>query len=251
MNAVFEAAQYVDASDPTYTFITYKPGEARDMPVLKAGNYRGARRDRAARLPGGARQRRSALSSRAPAVSSWPIASSATPRPGRARDRQPRLGLALRPGARRHAERFRHAGREAVASGAARRSGRALHRARLVAEMAEQGNHAVGRLSADRASRGPTALKVDEANALLWRQNPRRLDIEAYRDSLLRAAGMLDERWAAFRGSGQRHVLSAHDLRTRQPRAPASAVAAVRFPGRRRRPLRTRRHDRRRCSRSS
>ena len=38
MNAVFEAAQYVDASDPSYTFITYKPGEARDMPVLKAGN---------------------------------------------------------------------------------------------------------------------------------------------------------------------------------------------------------------------
>ncbi len=39
MNAVFEAAQYVDASDPSYTFITYKPGEARDMPVLKAGNF--------------------------------------------------------------------------------------------------------------------------------------------------------------------------------------------------------------------
>ena len=38
MNAVFEAAQDVDASDPMYTFITYKPGEVRDMPVLKAGN---------------------------------------------------------------------------------------------------------------------------------------------------------------------------------------------------------------------
>ena len=38
MNAVFEAAQYVDASDPSYTLITYKPGEARDMPMLKAGN---------------------------------------------------------------------------------------------------------------------------------------------------------------------------------------------------------------------
>ena len=38
INAVFEAAQYVDASDPTYTFIIYKPGEPRDMPILKAGN---------------------------------------------------------------------------------------------------------------------------------------------------------------------------------------------------------------------
>ena len=38
VNAVFEAAQYVDASDPTYTFIVYKAGEPRDMPLLKAGN---------------------------------------------------------------------------------------------------------------------------------------------------------------------------------------------------------------------
>ncbi len=38
MNAVFEAAQYVDASDPSYTWITYQPGEVRNMPVLKAGN---------------------------------------------------------------------------------------------------------------------------------------------------------------------------------------------------------------------
>jgi hypothetical protein len=38
MNAVFEAAQYVDASDPTYTWIEYKPGEVRNMPILKAGN---------------------------------------------------------------------------------------------------------------------------------------------------------------------------------------------------------------------
>src|SRR5262249_23232670 len=31
-----------------------------------------------------------------------------------------------------------------------------------------------------------------EANQLLWRMNPRRLDIEAYRDTLLRCAGTLD-----------------------------------------------------------
>src|SRR5439155_16263314 len=36
------------------------------------------------------------------------------------------------------------------------------------------------------------ALPIDAANRLLWRMNPRRLDIEAYRDNLLTAAGTLD-----------------------------------------------------------
>ena len=35
-------------------------------------------------------------------------------------------------------------------------------------------------------------MVVDQANALLWRQNPQRLDSEAYRDTLVRAAGILD-----------------------------------------------------------
>ncbi|HYZ86270.1 MAG TPA: DUF1549 domain-containing protein, partial [Bryobacteraceae bacterium] len=37
-NAVYDAAQYVDGSDANYTFINYKPGEVRDMPVLLHGN---------------------------------------------------------------------------------------------------------------------------------------------------------------------------------------------------------------------
>lgn len=36
------------------------------------------------------------------------------------------------------------------------------------------------------------AMKIDPGNRLLWRMNPRRLDIEAYRDCLLQAAGNLD-----------------------------------------------------------
>src|SRR5262249_49351607 len=36
--------------------------------------------------------------------------------------------------------------------------------------------------------------KLDVANSLLWRMNPRRLDIEAYRDTLLRLSGRLNER---------------------------------------------------------
>ena len=37
------------------------------------------------------------------------------------------------------------------------------------------------------------AEKADPANALLWRMNPRRLDVESYRDSMLREAGALDD----------------------------------------------------------
>jgi hypothetical protein len=36
------------------------------------------------------------------------------------------------------------------------------------------------------------AVEADPANQWLWRMNPRRMDIEAYRDSLLQAAGKLD-----------------------------------------------------------
>ena len=38
----------------------------------------------------------------------------------------------------------------------------------------------------------PGAMDIDPTNTYLWRMNPRRMDIEAYRDSLLQAAGKLD-----------------------------------------------------------
>src|SRR5687767_5055675 len=38
----------------------------------------------------------------------------------------------------------------------------------------------------------PAARAIDPENKLLWRQNPRRLDFEAMRDSLLAASGQLD-----------------------------------------------------------
>ena len=44
------------------------------------------------------------------------------------------------------------------------------------------------------------SLKADEVNALLWRQNPRRLDAEAYRDTLVRSAGLLDEQMGGISG---------------------------------------------------
>jgi hypothetical protein len=38
------------------------------------------------------------------------------------------------------------------------------------------------------------AIRVDPANRLVWRMNPRRLDVEAYRDCMLQASGSLDDR---------------------------------------------------------
>ena len=38
------------------------------------------------------------------------------------------------------------------------------------------------------------AARVDPTNHFLWRMNPRRLDVEAYRDCLLQASGNLDDR---------------------------------------------------------
>jgi hypothetical protein len=45
--------------------------------------------------------------------------------------------------------------------------------------------------SKPRANATEGAAEIDAANQLLWRMNPRRLDAEAYRDSLLQAAGLL------------------------------------------------------------
>jgi hypothetical protein len=42
----------------------------------------------------------------------------------------------------------------------------------------------------------PDGIKADPANRLLWRMNPRRLDIESYRDCLMQASGQLDSRLA-------------------------------------------------------
>ena len=74
--------------------------------------------------------------------------------PRGARDRQSRVGLALRPAARADAERFRRAGGEAVAPGTARRFVGALHRNGWSLKWLQQGNHAVGRLSAGEQAAG-------------------------------------------------------------------------------------------------
>ena len=101
-----------------------------------------------------------------------------------------------------------HFGKPLVATGAISESGRqtcasvlddqrALHRQRHVAEMAASRNmlSAAYRQASNPRKEG---LAADPTNSLLWRMNPRRLDIEAYRDNLLRVSGDLQP--SRFRG---------------------------------------------------
>ena len=235
----------------SYTFIIYKPGEARDMPVLKAGNVRGAWRDRAARISRGARQRRYGASSRAPADWSW-------------RDRifSDSPGLAARVIVNR--VWGWHFGRPLVATASdfGTQGEKPTHpellddlAARFIAHgwSLKWLNKEIMLSAAYQQSSNPRAdgLKADEANALLWRQNPRRLDAEAYRDTLLRAAGVLDDEMGGLSGDLDSETYYRRAIYGRVSRArPPQVLALYDFPKPRKR-LRTATSRRRRCSRFS
>jgi hypothetical protein len=200
VNAVFEAAQYVDASDPSYTYLVYKPGEARDMPVFKSGNYA---------APG------EIVPRGFPAV----LAKGET----RFKQGSGRLELAERlfsdtPGlaARVIVNRVWgwQFGRPLVAtpSDFGTQGDKPTHPELLddlAARFIEHGwslkwlNKEIMMSAVYQQSSNPReeGLKADEANALLWRQNPRRLDAEAYRDTLVRSAGLLDLEMGGLSGN--------------------------------------------------
>ena len=192
MQAVYDAAQYVNGDDPTYTFIDYKPGEARHMPILRAGSVT---------APGETAPRGylAVLSKGEPAFA----------------DRgSGRLELAARIFADSPALAARvivnrvwgwHVGRPIVptTSDFGVQGEKPSHpellddlAARFIASgWSLKWLHKEIMLSAayQQASRPRAeAAAKDPVNALVWRMNPRRLDLESYRDSLLRAAGLLD-----------------------------------------------------------
>ena len=199
INAVFDAAQYVDASDPTYTFIIYKPGEPRDMPILKAGNVampgdivpRGfpavlAKGETAFKHGSGRLELADRIFSDAPGLAarvivnrvwSWHFGRGLVTTPsdfGTQGDKptHPQLLDDLAARFIEHGWSLKWLSKEIMLSAVYQQT------------------------SKPRAD----GLKADEGNALLWRQNPRRLDIEAYRDTLLRAAGVLDEEMGGVSG---------------------------------------------------
>jgi hypothetical protein len=199
MNAVFEAAQYIDASDPSYTYLVYKAGEARDMPVFKAGNYaapgqvvpRGfpavlAKGETTFKQGSGRLELADRIFSDAPGLAARVIVNRvwgwyfgqalvATASDFGTQGDKPTHPELLDDLAARFIEH--------------RWSLKWLSKEIMTSQVYQQSSH-------PRAE----GIKADEGNALLWRQNPRRLDAEAYRDTLVRSAGLLDEEMGGLSG---------------------------------------------------
>ena len=191
MNAVFEAARDVDVSDLTYTFITYKPGETRDMPVFRAGNYaspgaivpRGfpavlAKGDTNFRQGSGRRELADRIFTDSKGLAArvivnrvwaWHFGQGLVTTPSDFGTQGEKAS---------HPELLDDLAARFIAN---RWSLKWLNREIMLSATYQQAS----RPRAD-------GMVADQANALLWRQNPQRLDSEAYRDTLVRAAGILD-----------------------------------------------------------
>ncbi len=191
-NAVFEAAQHVDGSDPQFTFIRYKAGEPRDMPVLKAGNVAApgeivprhfptvlAQSDPNFRNGSGRLELAEKIFSDAAPLAARVIVN----RVWSWHFGKPLVGTPSDFGVQgekpTHPELLDDLAARFIQQGW---SLKWLHR--------EIVTSATYRQASNPREEG---LQADAANSLLWRMNPRRLDIEAYRDTLLRVSGRLSE----------------------------------------------------------
>ncbi len=191
-NSVYDAAQFVDGSDDHYTMITYKPGEARNLPIMPHGSV----------MADGPPEPRHFLTVLSKGDTTFHNGS------GRAElgDRIFSDGAPL--AARVIVNRVWawHFGKGLVGtpSDFGTQGEKPTHpellddlSARFIAHgwSLKWLNREIMTSAAYRQSSHPRAdgEAADSVNALLWRMNPRRMDIESYRDSLLRAAGKLSD----------------------------------------------------------
>jgi hypothetical protein len=230
VNAVFEAAQYVDASDPSYTYLVYKPGEARDMPVFKSGNYaapgeivpRGfpavlAKGDPRFKQGSGRLELAERIFSDTPGLAARVIVNRAwgwhfgrplvaTPSDFGTQGDKPT-----------HPELLDDLAARFIANGW---SLKWLSKEIMMSAVYQQSSNP-----------REDGLKADEANALLWRQNPRRLDAEAYRDTLVRSAGLLDLEMGGLSGNVDEDTFYRRAIYGRISRArPPQVLALYDFP---------------------
>jgi mono/diheme cytochrome c family protein len=194
MDAVYDAALYVDGKDPFMTEMDYRPGEARDLPVFKGGSVAN---------PGAIVPRH------------FPLVLSESADESRFTDQgSGRLQLAQRIftdsaplAARVFVNRVWawHFGEGLVdtPSDFGTQGDKPTHPELLddlAARFIAQGwslkwlNREIMLSAAYQQSSRPRkdAEQVDAVNHLVWRMNPRRLDVETYRDSILSAAGTLN-----------------------------------------------------------
>ncbi len=192
MNAVYDAAQYTDGSDKQFTWIVVKPGEARDFPVLQHGNVSSpgdivprhfptvlAKGDANFKIGSGRLELAERMFTDSAALAARVIVNRVwawhfgrplvgTPSDFGTQGEKPTHPELLDDLSARfiaHKWSIKWLNREIMLSAAYRQSSRSR----------------------------PEGEQADQGNTLLWRMNPRRLDVESYRDSILRAAGTLNE----------------------------------------------------------
>jgi hypothetical protein len=190
-NAVFEAGLWVDGSDPDLTLIEVKPGASRDLPVFIRGSVSNpgepaprhfpvvlAKSDPAFHTGSGRLELADRIFSDAAPLTARVIVNRvwawhfgkplvATPSDFGAQGEKPT-----------HPELLDDLAARFVAN---RWSLKWLHREIMLSAAYRQAS-----------TPRPDGSQADPANNLLWRMNPRRLDIEAYRDSILQSTGSLD-----------------------------------------------------------
>ena len=169
-------------------------GDDQAAADLRAGGRQlseaGARSDAGlSRIPGRERTanhaRRGSAEFDRPPLGAGQVADAARSSADGAGDGQSAVAVSLRPGHRRHAERFRRDGRQSIASGIARLAGVRIRRQRLALEGDAAADRAVGHVLpvVERRSRHrrPRRLRMaaDAADNLLWHARRQRLEGEA------------------------------------------------------------------------
>jgi Protein of unknown function (DUF1553)/Protein of unknown function (DUF1549)/Planctomycete cytochrome C len=190
-NAVFDAGLWVNGADADLTMLDVKPGEPHDLRVLPGGNVakpgelvpRGfptvlAKGDPAFHHGSGRLELAEKIFTDAAPLSARVIVNRVwawhfgkplvdTPSDFGAQGEKPT-----------HPQLLDDLAARFIANGW---SLKWLHREMLLSSAYQQSSHP-----------RQEAMKIDPVNRLLWRMNPRRLDIEAYRDCILQATGSLD-----------------------------------------------------------
>jgi hypothetical protein len=192
-NSVFDAGLWVNGSDPDFTMLDVKPGQPHDLRVLPGGNVakpaepapRGflsvlAKGDTAFHQGSGRLELAQKIFTDGAPLAARVIVNRAwgwhfgkalveTPSDFGAQGDKPS-----------HPQLLDDLAARFIANGW---SLKWLHREIMLSSVYRQASHP-----------RPDVIKMDPSNRLLWRMNPRRLDIEAYRDCLLQAVGSLDVR---------------------------------------------------------
>ena len=194
-NAVYDAALYVDGKDPYMTEMDYRPGEARDLPVFKSGNVANPGEIVPRHFP--------AVLSKSEEESKFRQGS------GRLEFTEKVFTDAAPLSARVIVNRVWdwHFGKPLVGTASDFGvQGETPTHPELLDDLAARFiahgwslkwlNREIMLSAAYRQSSSPRAdaEQADSTNKLLWHMNPRRLDVEAYRDSIMNAAGTLNEK---------------------------------------------------------